>query len=224
MIIYIIANYIHEHIRNVDEGKVVVWNLVGVGIEAVEAFYTHHSEALQAVEMVMPLRSTEESTTFKKKKVEQKKKVRQTRYLISQASLRRQEEIGSSVIGDDASVDEGSMQASRVASLFSKPSQQLLSETDVGSRDKKPVKTLQAALWWYAHTDGILSLIPAVEHNCFVSMSLDGYIRLWNLQEECVGEVPLPNIADHHRRQPRGEKLVARPASWKFVMEKVREE
>jgi Ca2+-binding EF-hand superfamily protein len=64
------------------------------------------------------------------------------------------------------------------------------------------------------HTDLIAAVVPLREHGCLITCSLDGYQRILNLDGECLGEMPLPNIT---------EKMKERSlhANWKFLLEKL---
>lgn len=64
------------------------------------------------------------------------------------------------------------------------------------------------------HTDVIAAIAPLREHGCLITCSLDGYQRVVNLDGECLGEMPLPNIT---------EKMKERSLHihWKFLLEKL---
>lgn len=40
----------------------------------------------------------------------------------------------------------------------------------------------------------ITSIVPMHEHGCILTVSLDGFHRVWNIDKACLGEMPLPNI------------------------------
>ena len=228
------VNPIHLGLEDVlvassDEGKIMVWNLVGIGMEAVDAFYSLHPDLLNSVEMSLPTRTQEDNAAWKKRKAELRKKIKLSRLMtkdsfkclhgIDTTNSNKPESLDSTELTNTTELtEEGSMQARRVSSYFSKPSNSVPSSLQ--KSDRNMVKMVHVSLCWQGHADIIQSMIPLVEHNCFISMSLDGYIRFWNLQEECVGELPLPNITDHRRKYDK-EKDVVRPQCWKFVMEKM---
>jgi WD40 repeat protein/Ca2+-binding EF-hand superfamily protein len=232
----------HVLVASSDEGKLVVWNLVGIGLEAVEAYFSAYPDKLLKLEMRLPGKSQEEAGVIKRRKADQRKSLRLSRIgtMRSLSSFRgltlstkdlSAHSADSEDISDTNTNDDGSLQARRVSSLFRKPSSSLMSQGSICEDDdddnevegvvQKACKVLPASIVWQAHTDLIQSLVPLKEHNCFITMSLDGYIRIWNLQEECVGELPLPNIADKRKQLNRGAPVVKRPLSWNFVMEKM---
>jgi hypothetical protein len=47
---------------------------------------------------------------------------------------------------------------------------------------------LKAAKHWQAHSDSVPVLVPMHAHGCLLTMSLDGYHRVWNLDKQvCPG-------------------------------------
>jgi Ca2+-binding EF-hand superfamily protein len=80
-------------------------------------------------------------------------------------------------------------------------------------------KNLQSPLrHWKAHNDVIPCIVPLHEHGCVITNSLDGYHRIWNLDGECLGELPLPNLTE--KMKVRG--LFHQEAiGWKFILEKI---
>ena len=70
---------------------------------------------------------------------------------------------------------------------------------------------------WRAHVDIIQSVVPLHEHGCFVTTSLDGFSRIWNLDSDCLGELPLPNVTEAMKAKRVNGEFV----KWKFVMEKI---
>jgi hypothetical protein len=42
-----------------------------------------------------------------------------------------------------------------------------------------------------AHSDSIVLMEPLHKHACIITASLDGYKRVWNLDQECLGEISL---------------------------------
>jgi WD40 repeat protein len=55
---------------------------------------------------------------------------------------------------------------------------------------------------WLGHNDSISLLVPLHEHGCLVTVSLDGFHRIWNLDKDCLGEFPLPNLLER-MKNPR---------------------
>lgn len=77
---------------------------------------------------------------------------------------------------------------------------------------------LQAHSTWKGHHDIITSIVPMHEHGCLVTISLDGYHRIWNMDRECLGEMPLPNLTEKMkvRRLLKDEQQ-----NWKFILERI---
>jgi hypothetical protein len=72
---------------------------------------------------------------------------------------------------------------------------------------------------WGAHLDTIISLVPLHEHGCVLTVSLDGFHRIWNMHEQCLGELPLPNITEK-MKNPAIKLSVC--DYWMFILEKMR--
>lgn len=70
---------------------------------------------------------------------------------------------------------------------------------------------------WRAHMDIIQDIVPLHEHGCFVTISLDGYNRIWNLDGDMLGELQLPNITE----KMKNRRLSDEPTKWKFILEKI---
>jgi WD40 repeat protein len=49
---------------------------------------------------------------------------------------------------------------------------------------------------WIGHNDSINLLVPLHDHGCIVTVSLDGFHRVWNIDKDCLGEFPLPNLLE----------------------------
>lgn len=71
---------------------------------------------------------------------------------------------------------------------------------------------------WSGHGDTILSVLPIHQHGGILSVSFDGYIRVWTLYGKYLGEAPLMNIADSMKSQRSTQKM---QDTWKFFVEKV---
>ena len=71
---------------------------------------------------------------------------------------------------------------------------------------------------WLAHNDSVTSLVELQEHGCFLTVSLDGFHRVWNIDTDCLGEMPLPNLADAMRKAPFHKRPFG---GWKFVLERI---
>ena len=61
----------------------------------------------------------------------------------------------------------------------------------VGNYDVLPsIETstkIMTAVSWVAHTDTIQSMVALREDACIITNSLDGFHRVWNLHQECLG-------------------------------------
>lgn len=69
------------------------------------------------------------------------------------------------------------------------------------------------------HHDSITSAVAMDVSACFVTVSHDGYFRLWNIEEDCLGELVLPNITE--KMKAPEFKIVDLMGSWKFILEKL---
>ena len=77
---------------------------------------------------------------------------------------------------------------------------------------------VRSAKYWQAHSDSIPILVPMHAHGCLLTMSLDGYHRVWNLDKQCLGELILPNLTD----QMKANSLCKEPGSgWRFILERI---
>jgi WD40 repeat protein/Ca2+-binding EF-hand superfamily protein len=72
---------------------------------------------------------------------------------------------------------------------------------------------------WLCHHDSITSAVAMDESACFVTVSHDGFYRLWNIEEDCLGELVLPNITE--KMKTPEFKIVDLMGSWKFILEKL---
>lgn len=65
------------------------------------------------------------------------------------------------------------------------------SETRRAARRVVPTVTstplIPADKAWAAHSDTIPAIVALASHGCFVTVSHDGYHRVWNLDAECLG-------------------------------------
>jgi WD40 repeat protein/Ca2+-binding EF-hand superfamily protein len=71
---------------------------------------------------------------------------------------------------------------------------------------------------WVAHDDMIPGAVPLNAHGCFVTVSHDGFHRVWNLDTECLGEMPLPNMTEHMKATSRCKEP---GTQWKFILEQI---
>ncbi len=75
-----------------------------------------------------------------------------------------------------------------------------------------------ASYTWLCHHDGICFLTPMHEHGCFLTCSFDGFFRVWNIDKDCLGELPLPNITE---KMKNPSFRIAKSKDWKFILEKL---
>ena len=73
-------------------------------------------------------------------------------------------------------------------------------------------------LFWLAHKDTISVAVPMHEHSCMVTISHDGFHRVWNLDKACLGEMQLPNLTD---KMKKPKDPILEKAAWKFILEKM---
>lgn len=71
---------------------------------------------------------------------------------------------------------------------------------------------------WRSHYDTISAVLPMHDHGCFMTISYDGYQRIWNIDKDCLGELPLPNLTEK-MQNPR--KRITNLDSWKFILERI---
>ena len=71
---------------------------------------------------------------------------------------------------------------------------------------------------WTAHHDSISQVDGMEEHGCFVTASYDGFVRIWNIDDECLGEFPLPNLSEKQKDPPF---RIVDNTTWKFILEKI---
>jgi hypothetical protein len=78
-------------------------------------------------------------------------------------------------------------------------------------------QAVRARYIFEAHSDAITSVYPLHLHGCFVTLSLDGYQRLWNLEGGFLGELALPNITDEMKRSTR---CTESGLNWNFILDR----
>lgn len=83
---------------------------------------------------------------------------------------------------------------------------------------RKGVIFIPCNIIWTAHFDSICMVCPMHEHGCLVTGSHDGFKRMWNMDTDCLGELPLPNMT-HKMKNP--QKPIFAHKSWKFILEKI---
>ncbi|CAE7475174.1 unnamed protein product, partial [Symbiodinium microadriaticum] len=67
-----------------------------------------------------------------------------------------------------------------------------------------------------AHNDEVPFLAPLHDNACIVTLSPDGFHRLWNVDASCMGELQLPNVPD----KLKARKMEVTPG-WRFFMERI---
>ena len=72
---------------------------------------------------------------------------------------------------------------------------------------------------WKAHSDGITNIVSLDEHGCLLTLSLDVYHRLWNIDKVCIGEMPLPNLLEDMRNEAYNFHEGKPMTGWKFVLQ-----
>ena len=71
---------------------------------------------------------------------------------------------------------------------------------------------------WVVHSDAVNDVAPLDEHGCVITVSIDGFHRIWNLDSECLGEMLLPNVTD----KMKSKSLFSKERTcWKFFMERI---
>jgi WD40 repeat protein len=85
-------------------------------------------------------------------------------------------------------------------------------------RGQKFPSYLRSVRHWMAHSDAIPFLVPMHVHGCLLTLSLDGYHRVWNLDKQCLGELVLPNLTE----QMKATSLCKEPGTgWRFILERI---
>ena len=69
------------------------------------------------------------------------------------------------------------------------------------------------------HTDSLTEVIDLASHGSLITIGMDGFIRVWSLDGDCLGEMKLPNLTPKMRDVKR--RAVYPFPSWKFVLEKM---
>jgi Ca2+-binding EF-hand superfamily protein len=93
-------------------------------------------------------------------------------------------------------------------------SQFILETQNAQIMGRDSITTLNSIRAYRFHSDVIAGIAPLREHGCLITCSLDGFQRIVNMDGECLGEMPLPNIT---------EKMKERSLHihWKFLLEKL---
>jgi WD40 repeat protein/Ca2+-binding EF-hand superfamily protein len=86
------------------------------------------------------------------------------------------------------------------------------------SKGKPFFEKMELAGKWVAHKDSISVSVPMPEHNCLVTGSHDGFHRVWNLDENCLGEMKLPNLTE---KMKAPKDPIMKKAGWKFILERM---
>lgn len=84
---------------------------------------------------------------------------------------------------------------------------------------RKGIVLIPSHVQWTAHLDSICIAVPMHEHGCLVTGSHDGFKRVWNMDCDCMGELPLPNLTDRMKHPVKPLFATAKP--WKFILEKI---
>ncbi|RYG68911.1 WD40 repeat domain-containing protein, partial [archaeon] len=77
-------------------------------------------------------------------------------------------------------------------------------------------------LTWSSHADTVPAVVPLRSHGCFVTTSHDGFQRIWNLENECLGELSLPNLSETMKSNSffgGGEGALG--GRWRFILERL---
>jgi hypothetical protein len=80
------------------------------------------------------------------------------------------------------------------------------------------VSVLSSLNSWVCHNDTVVDLIALHDHGCCVTVSIDGFHRVWNLDSDCLGEMLLPNLTDKMKSYSRIKQT---RSHWKFIMERI---
>jgi hypothetical protein len=73
---------------------------------------------------------------------------------------------------------------------------------------------------WRAHTDAVTNIVSLGEHGCVMTLSMDGFHRVWSIDMECLGEMPLPNLLDDMKDAAATFDRRA-TGGWKFVSQRL---
>lgn len=91
---------------------------------------------------------------------------------------------------------------------------------DVGGRDSYITET--SKLYFFAHADLVTCLISLNDSGCILTASMDGYQRIWNMDADCLGELPLPNLSEKLKNNSLFRDVdTAESQTWKFILERI---
>lgn len=75
-----------------------------------------------------------------------------------------------------------------------------------------------STMMYTAHHDTIPKVVALPTNSCLVTVSHDGFHRVWNLDMEILGELALPNITE----QMKQLSMCTEPGTqWKFILERI---
>jgi WD40 repeat protein len=80
------------------------------------------------------------------------------------------------------------------------------------------LETRSSGVMWKAHQDFIAGIWPLHIEGCIITLSHDGYQRVWNMDKECLGELMLTNLTDEMKAK---SLTLGLQHAWKFVQERI---
>jgi Ca2+-binding EF-hand superfamily protein len=77
---------------------------------------------------------------------------------------------------------------------------------------------ISSTMMYAAHHDTIPKVVALSTNSCLMTVSHDGFHRLWNLDMEILGELPLPNITEQMKQTSMCTEV---GTQWKFILERI---
>lgn len=77
---------------------------------------------------------------------------------------------------------------------------------------------IRSTMMYSAHSDTIPKVVALPTNSCLVTVSHDGFHRLWNVDMEILGELQLPNITEQMKQTAM---CVEVGTQWKFILERI---
>jgi hypothetical protein len=94
-----------------------------------------------------------------------------------------------------------------------------LSNEEVAGYDSFVTEVSQ--LYFSGHSDMISCLLPLNDSGCILTASLDGFQRIWNMDTDCLGELPLPNLSEKLKSHSLFRHHTDETQTWKFILERI---
>jgi hypothetical protein len=205
-------------IATTDEGNVISWDANNLRHLCMEKYHEYfNSKKLEGQKLSRCLRKNVLSTIIRKSSLELGSSNDYNANLESTFDLGTSK---TSLKGKVESKLKAKFNMHKVVHQFDS-AQIILGRSSTSTSDNIPgensIQEILSDVYWNAHSDIISGVVPLHEHGCLITVSLDGYQRLWNLEADCLGELPLPNLTE---RMKKGAMMKA-GKHWKFILERI---